>query len=393
MSQKPINLSPDLRLLRQEGYNIEIRSGFLLVSEIPFVDSRKNVRRGTLVVKLCLAGDVADKPDNHVALFFGEYPCDADGTPIEKIRHSSETKELAKGITVNHMFSAKPNPPYPDYHAKVSTYCSILSGPAKAIDPAATPKTFLPAVPDEEEDSIFNYIDTASSRAEIDVISQKLALKKVAIIGLGGTGAYILDQVAKTPVREIHLFDKDVLLTHNAFRAPGAPSLEELRSRPCKVDYLRTIYAKMHRGIIAHAVHVDADNVDQLQTMNFVFLCLDDGSAKKYLIEKLNEYRITFIDVGMGVYMGESALGGVVRVTTSTPEKRDHVPARIPLADGNGQNEYAQNIQIADLNALNAALAIIKWKKLFGFYMDFEKEYHSTYGIEVQLLTKEEKGE
>ena len=36
--------------------------------------------------------------------------------------------------------------------------------------------------------------------------------------------------------------------------------------------------------------------------------------------------------------------------------------------DTPGDDDYNRNIQIADLNALNAAFAVIKWKKLFGFY-------------------------
>jgi len=54
-------------------------------------------------------------------------------------------------------------------------------------------------------------------------ITRRLELEKVAIIGLGGTGSYILDLVAKTPVKEIHLFDADALLNHNAFRHPARP--------------------------------------------------------------------------------------------------------------------------------------------------------------------------
>lgn len=394
MSQKPISLSSDLKALRAEGYNIEIRAGYLLIKEVPYVNSAKAVRRGMLVVKLDLAGDVTAQPETHVAHFAGEYPCSADGKPIEEIRHSTETKALNTGVTIDHTFSAKPKPEgrYADYYAQITTYCAILGGHAKVIEPDATAKTFSPVVPDEEDDSVFNYIDTASSRAEIDLITQKMALGEVAIIGLGGTGAYVLDSVAKTPVREIHLFDKDHLLTHNAFRAPGAPSLEELRAKPLKVDYLAAIYSKMHRGIVVHRAHVNADNVELLREMAFVFICMDDGAAKKFIIQSLEVYGISFVDVGMGVYVGENdALGGVLRVTASTPKQRKHVASRISLADGDGQNEYSQNIQIAELNALNAALAIIKWKKLFAFYMDFENEHHSTYGVEVQMLTREDR--
>src|SRR5258708_17774893 len=109
--------------------------------------------------------------------------------------------------------------------------------------------------------------------------------------------------------------------------------------------------------------------------MDFVFHCLE-GDSKKLLVEKLEEFNRPFIDGRMGVQLVEGALLGVLTVTTSTVEKRDHVRAknRILFSDGNANNEYSQNIQIADLNALNAALAVIKWKKLFAFYKDFENE-------------------
>jgi hypothetical protein len=58
----------------------------------------------------------------------------------------------------------------------------------------------------------------------------------------------------------------------------------------------------------------------------------------------------------------------------------------VPFSDGDGQNEYALNIQIADLNALNAALAVIKWKKLFGFYVDLDAEHHCSYTIDGNAL-------
>jgi len=41
-----------------------------------------------------------------------------------------------------------------------------------------------------------------------------------------------LDFIAKTPVREIRIIDGDEFLQHNAFRAPGAPTLDELRELP-----------------------------------------------------------------------------------------------------------------------------------------------------------------
>ena len=392
MSRRPLSLSPDLKRLRDEGYDLDIRSGYLLVRDVPFVNSQREVKRGILVIKLVLAGDVADKPDNHVAYFDGDHPCHADGTEISKIKHGSQVQTLAEGVVVRHSFSAKPQPEgnYKDYYHKVSTYVAMFQGPARQIDPSLTAKT-EPALAEEDEQSVFNYIDTASSRAEIVMITRKLERQKLAIIGTGGTGAYVLDFVAKTPAAEIHLFDKDGFRQHNAFRAPGAPSLDELRAKPSKVNYLKGIYERMHRGIVAHDAFLTEGNVDELRGMDFAFVCIDEGSDKKLIVSKLEEFGIPFVDVGMGIYEADGSLGGTLRVTTSTPDNREAAHKRIGFGEDAGDIEYARNIQIAELNALNAALAVIKWKKLCGFYHDFDQEHSTTFTINGNFINNAER--
>ena len=54
-------------------------------------------------------------------------------------------------------------------------------------------------------------------------------------------------------------------------------------------------------------------------------------------------------------------------------------------------NDYSRNIQVADLNALNAAMAVIKWKKLLGFYHDFECEHFSAYTLDGNRLNNEDR--
>lgn len=393
MSQKPINRSADLTRLRNEGYDLEIRSDHLLVKDVPYVATGRIVKRGVLVMPLKLAGDVTVKPENHVAHFIGEYPCRADGTPIEAIRNASTRHELGREVVIDHTFSAKPMPSgaYENYYDKVTQYVTILSGYAQVIEPGVTAKTFRPVPAAEgEEETVFKYIDTASTRAEIGSVTAKLAtVRKVAIVGLGGTGSYVLDFVAKTPVGEIHLFDGDEFLQHNAFRSPGAPSLDELVAKPKKAAYFKGIYEKMRNGIFVHEAYIGPENVEELRDMSFVFMCLE-GPAKKLIVEKLEEFGISFIDVGMGVYLSEGSLGGILRVTTSTPAKRDHVRKWISFSGDADRNEYDVNIQIADLNALNAALAVIKWKKLMGFYQDLDFEHHSTYTIGGNMLRNED---
>ncbi|MGD1214702.1 MAG: ThiF family adenylyltransferase [Terriglobales bacterium] len=387
MSLLQLSRSPDLLRLRDEGYNIEIRGGYLLVRDIPYVSSAKQVCRGILVMALDLAGDRTAAPTDHTAMFCGDMPCHADGTPMDEIKHQSIATEIAKGLVAHHGFSRKPSRGhYVDYFEKVQTYVSLIAREVAAIDQLATALTAQVVEP-EDEDYPFNYLDTASARAEINAISSKLADEKVAIIGLGGTGSYVLDLVAKTPVKEIHLFDADKFLTHNAFRAPGAPSVEELREQPRKAAYLESRYAKMKRGIEAHEEDIDASNVDALRAMTFVFVCIDRGLDKKIIIDKLEGFGLPFVDVGMGIQRHGDSLRGQLRVTTSLPERRGTSRENIPVSGGEAKDEYDKNIQIADLNALNACLAVIKWKKLRGFYLDDEHEQLTTYTIAFNQLT------
>jgi hypothetical protein len=307
------------------------------------------------------------------------------GARIHQISHQSGEFNLGNGIVAKHSFSSKPEAGYKDYHDKMSTYAAILCGPAAILRPGVSPRTFAPA--DDTENSVFNYTETSSDRAGVGALNERLAAEIIVIIGAGGTGSYILDLVAKTPVREIRLIDGDEFLQHNAFRTPGAPSLDELREAPMKVDYLKMIYSRMHRRIVAHAVNIDAGNLHLLDGVTFAFICIDGGESKRAVVDRLESLGVSFVDVGMGLELVDGTLGGILRVTASTPEKRDHIRnGRISFGDNDKDDLYASNIQVADLNALNATLAVLKWKKIRGFYRDLEQGYHCTYTTDGNLI-------
>jgi hypothetical protein len=91
----------------------------------------------------------------------------------------------------------------------------------------------------------------------------------------------------------------------------------------------------------------------------------------------------------MGLQRHENSLRGTVRATAASPGRYGHLAARISYTDVK-ENEYDWNIQTADLNMLNAALAVIRWKKLFGYYVDTKHELNSTYVLaRNQLLSGE----
>jgi hypothetical protein len=276
---------------------------------------------------------------------------------------------------------------YIDDFEKISTYLKVISAPAYDRDPVAASE---PPAPDQTPlpPSPFIYPDMASARAGIVMISRKLADQKVAIVGLGGTGGYVLDQVAKTRVGEIHLFDGDEFKSHNAFRAPGAATEAQAHAGHKKVCYFAGVYGAMHANITPHEYHLDAANAAELNGMDFVFLCMETGPAKEALVIHLEAQGVAFVDTGLSLRIVEGAITGIVRATTSSSDVGDiRSRNRLSFRPPNEADAYRQNIQVAELNALNAMMAVIRWKKLFGFYADEKHEHHSTYTIPLNGLT------
>lgn len=393
MLRQLINRSPALQRLRDEGFEISVHQGrHLLVHHIPYVTANRTVDRGTLVLELTVAGDIAVKPATHIAHWIGEHPCDANGVLIEKIKHGGGTP-IGGGVDTNFSFSNKPikyfADGYPDDYERVRNYHDLIAGPARSIDPLVTAKTGI-VHSDSDDDSVFLYGDTASSRAGTAALNERFMGQRVAIVGLGGTGSYVLDFVAKTPVKEIHLFDGDRLLSHNAFRAPGAASIEDLRKMPYKVLYYAGIYGRQRRGIISHSEHVTAETVNALDGMDYVFLCIDKPEAKRPIIAFLEKQQIVFFDCGMGLVLNSGGVSGQVRTTTSTPENRDQVRRHIGMTGAGDADVYRSNIQIADLNARNALDAVIKWKKLSGFYPDLGREHNVSYAVDTNTTKNED---
>jgi hypothetical protein len=392
MLQQQIVLSPDLKRLQDEGYEIEVTSGgYLIAHHIPYVNKDKKVKYGKLIVPLTMNGNIAQYQKNcskHVINFMGEYPCNKDGSEISAIKLGNPNTQLGNGIVMNWSFSNKPQNDYNDYYEQITRYIEIISFPAISIDDTTTAKTFK--IIESEDDDVFQYVDTNSSRANIYHINSKFRSQKIAIIGLGGTGSYILDLVAKTPVSEIHLYDGDIFLQHNAFRSPGAPSRQIVESHKKKVEYFSEQYSNIHKGIKSQAENITAENIYQLSQMSFVFVCIDDDDARNVIIQQLVKMSVSLIDVGMGVHMIDDMIIGMIRTTAVTSNKHDHILTRIPTGTNTDGNEYSTNIQIADLNALNAIYAVIKWKKLSGFYQDVLKEYHSTYSTNDSNLVNDE---
>ncbi len=235
--------------------------------------------------------------------------------------------------------------------------------------------------------SPFKYPDTNSARARIDHLNDKFTALRVGIIGLGGTGSYILDLVAKTKVSEIHLYDADSFDLHNAFRAPGAVDGTFLDNNAGikKVVYLGNWYSNMHTGIISHACYVDSDTIEQLYHLDFVFIAIDKNKARTFISEQLIKAKIPHIDCGLGIHEIGGALSASARITLVTPQKHDHATTRMGGEDLD-DDLYNSNIQIADLNCLAATLAVLKWKRQVGFYASLKNEHNIVHRVSTNKI-------
>ena len=129
----------------------------------------------------------------------------------------------------------------------------------------------------------FKISNTFEARAALGPVQDRIRDQRIALIGLGGTGAYVLDLIAKTPVPEIHLLDADNVDWHNFMRAPSAPTadeIESLRKNPLsKVAYYHSKYSSLREGIYAHAIRVDGSSMLteflSAHPVDFAFVCID----------------------------------------------------------------------------------------------------------------------
>ncbi|MGL5827593.1 MAG: DUF6791 domain-containing protein [Nocardioides sp.] len=377
MSTSPFDRDPSTRRLLDEDYCLSFEGNHLIVERVPYVIAAKAVAYGRLALPIVFSGDVVqDGSGDHRIWFIGEQPCDQSGSPIPG--PSPEGHAITPELNANFMISSKPKNGgvYASTYDKITSYVRILSHPAKALDPTVkvAPGAGWTEVPD---DLPFVYPDSGTARAGLAAWNAKFRGQRIGIIGLGGTGSFILDQVSKTWVDAIELFDGDVFDNHNAYRAPGAANIEDLRLRPNKAEHFTGVYSHMHTGIAAHPVFITSDNLELLGNCTFVFMAAADADDKPVIMAWLRERGVPAIEVGMGIRDEGGHLSGLLAVVNHFPG----MPERAASTATGAPDEYDRNIQTADLNCLNAMLAVINWKKYLTYYAEFGPVDETVYRI------------
>ncbi|MBN1184222.1 MAG: ThiF family adenylyltransferase [Bacteroidales bacterium] len=369
----------DIKRLVDKGYAVSIDSNYLVIRDIPYLDNNRNLQIGAFVSKMIFIDQVHVKLEDHQIFFCGSHPCHIDGSAILNLGGGPTALQLVSpDLFVQRSFSNKPPTGFRDFFEKVESYLTIISGPAINLH-NANPYTFR--LVEENTQSVFKYRDTLTSRAEIGDLSLKFESDIIAIVGLGGTGSYLLDFIVKTPVKEIRAFDLDFFHVHNAFRSPGKLDGDELGKSKAEVYQKR--YNDFRSGLNIHSKFILAGSTDDLEGVTFAFVCVDKGSSRAEIFDLLIKMNIPFIDVGMGLDRDKGPISGTLRTTFFSKENAHDLQLKglAPMIDL-PKDIYQNNIQISELNALNACLAVIKYKQLRGFYADDNGIYHMLFTID-----------
>lgn len=373
----------DIRRLLERGYALGVDSNYLIVRDVPYLDGTGSVQTGAIVTKFVDTDGAHVVQEDHQVFFAGSHPHGLDGRPIANLGGGATTlalSEACKDVVVQRSFSNKPKATgkFVDFFDKIESYVGIISGPAQAKHDVS-PLTFR-MVASAGVSSVFKFRDTLTSRAEITDLSAKFSDEVVAIIGLGGTGAYVLDFLARTRVKEIRGFDNDQYFVHNAYRSPGRVEQDEFNQ--AKADVYQARYSSFRRGLTLNVKFIDASCAEEMEGVTFAFVCVDKGSSRKAIFDLLISLDIPFIDVGMGLNRKHGPIDGMMRTTLFAAGEGKAMMERLlaPLADS-PDNIYKTNIQIAELNALNASIAVIRYKQLRGFYAEEIPYRHLAFGV------------
>lgn len=367
----------DLRQLVERDYALSIIGAHLVVNDVYYLDSAGALQKGRLAAPLNLpTPESLASPVNHQMYWSGSAPHYANGTAIPNLGTGEVSLPIGDTTYVRHL-SNKPPEGFATYNLMVEHYVSLISAPAEQKYGVSARTGAFYDVP--LNSSPFKVRDTFSARAEITDLNQRVANDRVAVIGLGGTGGFVLDFIVKTPVAAIDAYDFDTFKVHNGFRLPGGVPMDEFGH--LKTEVLRRKYEPFRHGLTFRNKRVGAGDEALFAETTFAFVCIDDGEARAQICEMLTRLGIAFIDVGMGVEKEEGSLDGLIRTTLFTPRTAARAIKEVPLDRRTEAGAYRTFVQIAELNALNAAIAVMRYKQLRRFYTDDAGYWHSLVSI------------
>lgn len=135
---------------------------------------------------------------------------------------------------------------------------------------------------------------------------------RVTIVGLGGTGSIVAEQLAHLGVRQFLLIDPDRLELTNCNRVVGASRADVGR---LKVDIARDLIARISTEAMVEALAADVCDqpvVRRILDTDFFMLCTDSHGSRAVLNQLAYQYVLPGIDLGVVIDVRDPAASQIV---------------------------------------------------------------------------------
>jgi molybdopterin/thiamine biosynthesis adenylyltransferase/proteasome lid subunit RPN8/RPN11 len=148
---------------------------------------------------------------------------------------------------------------------------------------------------------------------------------RFGVVGAGGTGSPLIQQLARMGAGHIAIFDPDHVEDTNLNRLYGA-TYEDAKGKARKVDVARREIERMGLGtrVVTYDAWIGSTECrDALKSMDIIFGCTDDHDGRLLLNRLAYYYLIPVVDIGLALRVSErfgiSCLEADGRVTVLEP--------------------------------------------------------------------------
>jgi len=161
--------------------------------------------------------------------------------------------------------------------------------------------------PTEADEAFFDRQVRAFGAAGQD----RLREMRIGIVGLGGTGSIILEQLAHLGIRRFLLIDPDVVERTNLNRLVGATESDIGKSKvQVAAAYATRINPSADIEIRRGSVLL-AREAEELVATDFVFCCTDSQGSRAVLNQFAYQYLVPVIDMGVAIVVAEGAISHI----------------------------------------------------------------------------------
>jgi len=125
---------------------------------------------------------------------------------------------------------------------------------------------------------------------------------RVGIVGLGGGGSHIVQQLAHIGIKNYILFDDDIIERSNLNRLIGGWD-SDVAKKSLKVNIAKRLIKKiLPKAVVNPIVLRWQNNPEELQQCDIVIGCMDAFTDREQLERECRRFLIPYIDIGMDVF-------------------------------------------------------------------------------------------